>query len=140
MKGDKDDGYHVRFSLVRRVYTHYYPSNNTLLLIEPPRSFVVRFQPEPGFFPNSDGIGQYMWPRFLSAIIKIDYRRLDWCSLPLICSSCKNPLTTYMKKEPYYIGISRYWLWPLHIGITHLAVNNGRVELSGVYVVLSSSM
>ncbi len=35
---------------------------------------------------NSDGIGQYMWPRFLSAVIKIDYRRLDWCSLPLICS------------------------------------------------------
>ncbi len=35
---------------------------------------------------NSDGIGQYMWPRFLSAVIKIDYRCLDWCSLPLICS------------------------------------------------------
>ncbi len=34
-----------------------------------PRS-LVRFQPEPGFFPNSDGIGQYMWPRFLSAVIK----------------------------------------------------------------------
>ncbi len=28
-----------------------------------------------------------MWPRFLSAVIKINYRRLDWCSLPLICSS-----------------------------------------------------
>ncbi len=34
------------------------------------RRSLVRFQPEPGFFSNSDGIGQYMWPRFLSAVIK----------------------------------------------------------------------
>ncbi len=39
---------------------------------------------------NSDGIGQYMWPRFLSAVIKSDYRRLDWCSLPLIYSVNSN--------------------------------------------------